>query len=69
MPYAMMAESGDAKRSVTDIAGGDWLKGKAPYHGKATCFTCRSISGDGHAAGPNLGNTNHPGYASVLRDI
>jgi putative heme-binding domain-containing protein len=50
-------------------AGGNWANGKTLYHGKATCFTCHTMHGEGHAVGPDLGNTPHRDYASVLRDI
>ena len=69
MPFATMPETSDAKASVPEIAGGDREKGKALYHGKATCFTCHAIHGEGHAVGPDLSNTRHRDHASVLRDI
>ena len=69
MPFATMPETSDAKTSVPEIAGGDRERGKALYHGKATCFTCHAIHGEGHAVGPDLSNTRHRDHASVLRDI
>lgn len=69
MPFATMPETGDPKASIPEIAGGDRERGKALYHGKATCFTCHAIHGEGHAVGPDLSNTRHRDHASVLRDI
>jgi putative heme-binding domain-containing protein len=51
------------------FAGGNWEAGKKLYHGKATCFTCHQIHGEGHAVSPDLSNTAHRDYASVLRDL
>jgi putative heme-binding domain-containing protein len=69
MPFAVTPEAILAKAAIPEIAGGDWARGKALFHGKATCFTCHQMHGEGHAVGPDLGNTLHRDHASVLRDI
>ncbi|MEZ5303617.1 MAG: c-type cytochrome [Verrucomicrobiales bacterium] len=70
LPFAvpLKGESG-IERVIPEIAGGDPARGKALYFGKAACFTCHTIRGEGSAVGPDLSNTPHRDYASVLRDI
>lgn len=69
MPFATKPAPMATKAAIPQIAGGNWENGKQLYHGKATCFTCHQIRGEGHAVGPDLSNTAHRDYASVLRDI
>ena len=37
--------------------------------GKAACFTCHKLRGDGMTVGPDLNNLVHRDYAGVLSDI
>lgn len=55
--------------SIPEIAGGSRERGRDLFHGAAACGTCHTIHGQGHAVGPDLSNTLHRDYASVLRDI
>ncbi len=69
MPFATAPNQAAEKATIPEIAGGSWDNGKKLYHGKATCFTCHTIHGEGRAVGPDLSNTLHRDYASVLRDL
>ena len=51
------------------LAGGNRERGRALYFGKASCFTCHQFDGQGHAVGPDLSNSMHRDYESVMRDI
>lgn len=70
MPFAvpLKGESG-MERVIPEIEGGIWGRGRDLFFGKAACFTCHVIRGEGHAVGPDLSNTPHRDYVSVLRDI
>ncbi|MBL9201301.1 MAG: c-type cytochrome [Opitutaceae bacterium] len=60
----------DARRSIPEIAGGDWQRGKAVFaSAQAACAVCHQVRGEGGIVGPDLSNLVHRDYASVLRDI
>ncbi len=69
MPFATPPNPMALKTSIPEIAGGNYGNGRTLYHGKAACFTCHQFHGEGHAVGPDLSNTIHRDYASLLRDI
>jgi len=69
MPFATKPAPMETKSTVPQIAGGNYANGHRLFMGKATCFTCHQIRGEGHAVGPDLSNTAHRDYASVLRDL
>ncbi len=70
MPFvvALKGESG-LERVIPEIEGGSWSRGRELYFGKAACFTCHEIRGEGNVVGPDLTNTPHRDYDSVMRDI
>ena len=57
------------EREVPEIEGGNWLRGRTLYFGKAQCATCHTMRGEGGHVGPDLGNLTQRDYASVVRDI
>ncbi|MEK7950785.1 DUF7133 domain-containing protein [Luteolibacter soli] len=70
MPFAERPPEPQAKSTAPpEIAGGNYANGHRLFMGKATCFTCHQMRGEGNAVGPDLSNTAHRDYASVLRDI
>ena len=69
LPFARPPAPLEKPAPTPEIAGGDWQAGRALFLGKAACFTCHTLRGDGHAVGPNLDNLIHRDYASVLSDI
>lgn len=69
MPFAGQAPPDQAKRSVPEIAGGNWEAGRALFKGKAICATCHQLHGEGVKVGPELSNLMHRDYATVLHDI
>ena len=70
MPFATKpAPAATSKVTIPQTAGGNYANGHRLFMGKATCFTCHQIRGEGHAVGPDLSNTAHRDYASVLRDL
>lgn len=69
VPFARPPAPFEPVRIVPQIAGGDWKAGRALYHGKAACFTCHTIRGEGQAVGPDLTNQMHRDYNSVLNDL
>lgn len=69
LPFALPADPAAGVSAIAELAGGDWQKGRKLYHGKAACFTCHTMHGQGQAVGPDLSNTLHRDYASVLRDL
>lgn len=69
MPFAKPPGAYAKAGAIPEIAGGDWTRGQKLFMGKATCFTCHQINGQGFAVGPDLSNTHHRDYASVLRDL
>jgi putative heme-binding domain-containing protein len=59
-----------AARVIPELAGGDWLRGRAVFHSdEAACAKCHQLRGQGGRIGPDLGNLAHRDYTSVLRDI
>lgn len=59
-----------APRTIPEIAGGDWLRGRAVYMGdQALCSRCHQMQGEGGIVGPDLSNLVHRDYASVLHDL
>jgi putative heme-binding domain-containing protein len=69
MPFARPPSSLHLVRSIPEIAGGDWERGRTLFKEKATCNLCHQIGGEGFAVGPDLSNLKDRDYASVLRDI
>jgi len=69
MPFAKPGTQDNPERSIPELAGGDWGRGRELFRGKAACVTCHTLRGDGVAVGPDLNNLIHRDYASVLRDI
>ena len=63
-PTALITE-----REVPEVQGGNWLRGRTLYFGKALCATCHTMRGEGGQVGPDLGNLTQRDYASVVRDI
>lgn len=52
------------------IAGADWERGSALFHGpKTQCATCHRVRGKGAVVGPDLSNLVHRDAESILRDI
>ena len=61
--------SGTSSRPVA-IAGADWERGSALFHGPRTqCATCHRVRGKGAIVGPDLSNLVHRDAESILRDI
>jgi putative heme-binding domain-containing protein len=58
-----------ADRNLPELVGGNWLRGRGLYFGKAQCHTCHAIRGEGGRMGPELSNLIHRDLASVERDI
>jgi putative heme-binding domain-containing protein len=59
-----------AQRSIPEIAGGDWQRGRQVFFGQqAACAVCHQVKGEGGIIGPELSNLVHRDYASVLKDI
>jgi putative heme-binding domain-containing protein len=59
-----------AERSIPEIAGGHWLRGKRLFFGEQlACAKCHRLRGEGNEVGPDLSNLVHRDYASVLKDI
>ncbi len=69
VPFAAPGPHDNIERNIPELAGGDWEKGHALFTGKATCFLCHTLRGEGVTVGPDLNNLVHRDYASVLRDI
>lgn len=69
MPFAEPADDEVFDRKIPELTGGDWKRGQELFRGKAACFTCHIMRGEGAAVGPDLNNLVHRDYASVLRDI
>jgi putative heme-binding domain-containing protein len=58
------------EREKTDIAGGDYERGRALFFGKTlACVGCHQVRGEGATVGPDLSNLAYRDAASVLRDI
>ena len=69
LPFAKPGTQDSINRSIPQLAGGDWLRGRELFRSKAACATCHILRGEGFAVGPDLNNLVHRDYASVLRDI
>jgi putative heme-binding domain-containing protein len=74
LPWAGAAEATRAPSKEetfpADYAGGDWLRGRAVFHGEAArCSRCHSIRGEGGTIGPDLSNLVERDFESVLRDV
>ncbi|HEY2341973.1 MAG TPA: c-type cytochrome, partial [Chthoniobacteraceae bacterium] len=69
MPFAKPAPPDDLRREIPEIAGGNKEAGRALFNGKATCYLCHKLNGEGNRVGPELSNLVHRDYASVLKDI
>ena len=72
LPWARPATStpSASPRSLPEIAGGDWARGRAVFTGeKAACSACHQVRGNGGIIGPDLSNLVHRDYDSVLKDI
>lgn len=69
MPFATPPGESGVRTSIPEIAGGNYGDGRQLFHGKAACFTCHRIHGEGQVVGPDLSNSLHRDYASLLRDI
>ena len=52
----------------TDVKG-NWLHGRQLYFGKAICWTCHPMRGDGLSFGPELTNLLYRDRAAVIADI
>lgn len=69
LPFAKPAAPDRVSGNIPELAGGDWAKGHVLFTGKAACFTCHVLRGEGMTVGPDLNNLIHRDYAGVLRDI
>jgi putative heme-binding domain-containing protein len=75
LPWAQLPrddseQDGATTRPIPQLAGGDWLRGRAIFFGnEAGCFKCHRVHGRGSDLGPDLSNLIHRDYDSVLRDI
>lgn len=72
LPWAKPATAApvETKRTIPEIAGGDWQRGKAVFaSAQAACAVCHQVRGEGGVVGPDLSNLVHRDYASVLKDI
>ncbi len=69
LPFAQPAAADGYDGKIPELAGGDWKNGHALFNGKAACFTCHSLRGEGVNVGPDLNNLIHRDYAGVLRDV
>jgi putative heme-binding domain-containing protein len=70
VPWARTASSAEEAASSSELAGGDWSRGRALFFGQtARCSQCHTIHGEGGKIGPDLSNLSHRDYESVLRDI
>lgn len=58
------------ERNIPEIAGGNWLRGRALFHGdQLLCARCHRMRGEGQSVGPDLSHLVQRDYASTLRDI
>lgn len=69
LPFATPPLPMNSRRTVPEIAGGNWKAGRDLFLGKATCATCHRLRGDGFRVGPDLDNLVHRDYAGVWKDI
>lgn len=56
-------------RIIPELTGGNWLRGRQLYFGKANCHGCHAVRGEGGPIGPDLSNLVHRDFTSVVRDI
>lgn len=64
------APASPVARSIPEIAGGDWQRGRQVFNSApAACSVCHQSRGEGGIIGPELSNLVHRDYASVLKDI
>lgn len=72
LPFAARpadAEQASAARTIPEIAGGDWQRGREVFTGQqAVCSACHQVRGEGGLIGPDLSNLVHRDYASVMKD-
>jgi len=68
---AASAQTDDELRDIAEIRGGNWLRCKELFHGKAGCFACHHADDSSRSVGPdlNLMGLAQRDYASVLKDI
>ena len=70
LPWATSShEPAPLERNFPELAGGNWLRGRKLYFGKATCHVCHGINGEGGVVGPDLSNLIYRDLSSVIRDI
>jgi putative heme-binding domain-containing protein len=69
MPFAIPRKDDRVDRSIPELAGGDWHRGRQLFLGKAACSTCHIMRGEGTAVGADLNNLLHRDYATVRRDL
>lgn len=64
------AQEKELDRTIPEIAGGNWLRGKKIFFGdQVGCYKCHVSAGEGGKIGPDLSNLIHRDYASVMKDI
>jgi len=57
-------------KSLPEIEGGDWERGRNIFFGdQVACYKCHKIGGEGGIIGADLSNLVYRDYASVLNDI
>jgi putative heme-binding domain-containing protein len=73
LPWASATKQAEMvidNRSMPQLKGGNWLRGKQVFFGEqAGCSKCHKVRGEGNSIGPDLSNLTQRDYASVLRDI
>lgn len=72
LPWAKPASkrSGEYKRVIPEIAGGDWNNGRKLFFSEQlACGKCHQVNGQGGSIGADLSNLVHRDYDSVLKDI
>lgn len=69
MPFATPDLGSLEAREIPELSGGNWVRGRDLFRGKATCITCHQLRGEGAPVGPDLSNLVHRDYVSVLKDI
>jgi putative heme-binding domain-containing protein len=69
MPFARRAPASSHTMTIPEIAGGNRERGRDLFFGRATCGSCHQVQGKGFAVGPDLSNSFHRDYASLMKDI
>ena len=73
LPFAVRhtgESDGATKRTIPEIAGGDWQRGRDVFTGQqAVCSACHQVRGEGGLIGPDLSNLVYRDYGSVMKDI